>query len=47
VRAIETIIQDPDAARRLGATARQRAANRFDWREYVLAYDRLYRRLAG
>jgi glycogen(starch) synthase len=46
VRAIETLIHDTEAARRLGATARQRALSRFDWREYVLAYDRLYRRLA-
>ena len=47
VRAIETLIHDPDAARRLGAAARQRALSRFDWGEHVLAYDQLYRRLAG
>jgi glycosyltransferase involved in cell wall biosynthesis len=46
VRAIETLIEDTDAARRMGAAARQRALGRFDWREYVLAYDQLYRRLA-
>jgi glycosyltransferase involved in cell wall biosynthesis len=45
VRAIETLIDDVDTARRLGAAARQRALERFDWGQYVLAYDRLYRRL--
>jgi glycosyltransferase involved in cell wall biosynthesis len=47
VRTIETLINDPAGARRLGAAARQRALMRFDWRQYVVAYDSLYRRLAG
>ena len=46
VRAVEMLIEDPDTARRLGATARQEALRRFDWQEHVLAYDQLYRRLA-
>jgi starch synthase len=47
VRAIESLLDDPAAARRLGKAARRRARERFDWPRHVLAYDDLYRRLAA
>ena len=47
VRAIETLIDEPAAARRLGEAARRRARERFDWERHVRAYDDLYRRLAA
>jgi glycosyltransferase involved in cell wall biosynthesis len=47
VGAIERLLADEPAARRLGAAGRERAARCFDWTQHVAAYDRLYRRLAA
>jgi glycosyltransferase involved in cell wall biosynthesis len=44
--AVERLLSDPSAARRMGALARTRARERFDWERHVTAYDVLYRRLA-
>jgi glycosyltransferase involved in cell wall biosynthesis len=43
--AVAALLEDPSAAARLGAVARQRAAERFGWRRYLDASDGLYRRL--
>jgi glycosyltransferase involved in cell wall biosynthesis len=47
VRAIERLLDDPSAAREMGARARERALGRFAWPQHVGAYDALYRRLAS
>jgi glycosyltransferase involved in cell wall biosynthesis len=44
-RAIGGLIDDPDAARRLGAAARARAEQEFDARRTARAYEELTERL--
>lgn len=45
-RAILSLLDDPERARRLGEHARERALARFSWPAYLDAYDELYARLA-
>lgn len=44
--AIETLIESPADAERMGCQARERALNTFSWKAYVSAFDGLFRRLA-
>jgi glycogen(starch) synthase len=45
--AIARLLEQPDAARRMGAAARRIVEREFGWEECVTAYDEVYRRLAG
>jgi glycogen(starch) synthase len=47
VDAIGRLLDDRDAAARMGAKAHERALARFDWPRHVRAYDELYRRVAS
>ncbi|MBL9213433.1 MAG: N-acetyl-alpha-D-glucosaminyl L-malate synthase BshA [Opitutaceae bacterium] len=46
-RAVEGLLGDPDARRRMGAAARQRAQTRFSASAIVPQYEALYRRVCG
>jgi len=43
---ITFLLEHPNMATRMGQAARRRALEQFSWRQYVAAYDTLYRKLA-
>jgi glycogen synthase len=46
-RALDRLLGDLEAARRMGQEARERARSVFGWQNYVATYDSLYHRLAA
>ena len=44
--ALDRLLKDPAAARRMGSAARERALRVFSFDNYVDSYEALYRRLA-